>query len=120
MQSEPGLWQDSWRSDVLERSLQSADRLAFVWEEDEHLQGFVCAHDVGFRGYLSELVVGKNQRRKGIGQQLVRRVEQELQKRGCTILIADVWKGAEKFYRSLGWTPPDVVLLRQKLTKIIN
>jgi hypothetical protein len=30
-------------------------------------------------------------------------------------LIADVWHDAEPFYRSLGWEPPDVVLLRRKL-----
>ncbi len=40
----------SWHHDVLERSLRSADELAFVWEEDGRNLGFVCAHDVGFRG----------------------------------------------------------------------
>jgi len=30
------------------------------------------------------------------------------------ILIADVWQDAERFYRSRGWTPPGVVLLRKR------
>jgi len=45
----------------------------------------------------------------------VRQVEQELTERNCAVLISDVWKNAEGFYRALGWTSPDVVLLRQRL-----
>jgi hypothetical protein len=30
-------------------------------------------------------------------------------------LVADVWRDAERFYRSHGWTPPPVVLLRKRL-----
>lgn len=113
--SVPGFWQASWRNDVVERSLRSADGLAFGWEEEGYIKGFVCAHDVGFRGYLSELVVTEEVRGRGVGKQLVHRVENELAARGCAVLIADVWKDAEGFYRALGWTPPDVVLLRKKL-----
>ncbi len=117
MQAVPEIWQDSWRADVLERSLRAAAGLAFVWEEGGQVRGFVCAHDIGFRGYLSELVVTEETRGRGVGRQLVRRVEQELTDRGCAILIADVWKDAVGFYQALGWTPPDVVLLRQKLAE---
>ena len=117
MQSVPGIWQAGWRHDVLERSLRSADGLAFVWEEGAQLAGFVCAHDVGYRGYLSELVVAAEARGRGIGTQLVRHVERALADRGCAVLIADVWKQAEGFYRGLGWTPPGVVLLRQELPR---
>ncbi len=41
--------------------------------------------------------------------------ERLLADRGCAVLIADVWRDAERFYRSQGWTPPDVVLLRKRL-----
>lgn len=112
----PGFWHEDWRKDVLERGIRAADGLAFVWADDDgNIVGFVCAHDVGFLGYLSALVVAEEARGRGIGRQLVRQVEQELAARGCAVLIADVWKGAERFYRALGWTSPDVVLLRQKL-----
>jgi len=115
MKSVPGFWHEDWRDDVLERGIRAADGLAFVWDEGERITGFVCAHDVGFLGYLSILVVAQEVRGRGVGKQLVRRVERELAARGCATLISDVWKDAERFYRALGWTSPDVVLLRQRL-----
>jgi hypothetical protein len=57
MRSEPGFWQDSWREDVLERGLDASGGLAFVWEEGGQILGFICAHDLRFRAYLSELIV---------------------------------------------------------------
>lgn len=115
MQSVPGFWNDSWRGDVLERGLDSSLGLAFVYDEGEKVVGFICAHDLGFRAYLSELVVAEEVRGRGIGQQLVRKVESELIARGCTILISDVWRDAEGFYRSLGWSSPEVMLLSRQL-----
>jgi RimJ/RimL family protein N-acetyltransferase len=115
MQSEPGFWQDSWRENILADALDSAGALAFVWEAGGRILGFVCAHDVAFRIYLSALIVDPAVRRQGIGRQLVHRVEKELRSRGCTVLISDVWRGAEAFYRSLGWSEPGVRLLRKIL-----
>ena len=115
MNSVQGFWQNSWRSDVLESDLRSSDGLAFVHTEGNRIIGFVCAHDLGFRGYLSEIVVAETHQRRGIGKSLVNAVEKELTKRGCEILVADVWKDAEEFYIKLGWSPPDVILLRKKL-----
>jgi hypothetical protein len=46
---------------------------------------------------------------------LIAELERRLSDRGCVVLIADVWRDAERFYRSHGWTPPDVVLLRKRL-----
>jgi ribosomal protein S18 acetylase RimI-like enzyme len=115
MQSEPGFWQDSWREDVVERGLAASDGLAFVCEEAGQVVGFVCAHDLGFRSYLSELIVSKKVRGQGIGKDLVERVQQELTARDCAILVSDVWRDAEEFYRSLGWKKPDVTLLRKRL-----
>jgi len=109
------MWHENWREDVLERAIRAVDGLAYVWADGGQIVGFVCAHDLGFRGYLSALVVAEEARGKGIGRQLVHRVERELAARGCTVLISDVWKDAEGFYRALGWTSPDVVLLRKRL-----
>ncbi len=117
MQSEPGFWSDAWRSDALERGITSSSGLSFVWDETSQILGFVCAHDLGFRGYLSELVVAPGSRSRGIGEALVRHVERILGERGCTVLISDVWKDAVSFYRLLGWSEPDVVLLRKQLVK---
>ena len=84
---------------MLERGIRAAEGLALVWDGDGRIAGFQCEHDVGFRGYLSALVVAEEARERGMGRQLVHRVEQELAARGCTVLIANVWREAEGFYR---------------------
>jgi ribosomal protein S18 acetylase RimI-like enzyme len=112
MEAEPGFWQRDWSDATLAKGIETAGDLALVWEDDSTIAGFVCAHDLGFRAYLSELIVAQGARGRGIGRNLVERIQAELARR---ILIADVWHDAEPFYCSLGWEPPDVVLLRRKL-----
>ncbi len=116
LQSEPGFWNPSWNEETLRQALRSAGDLALVWDEGGQLLAFACAHDLGFRGYLSELIVSSQARGLGIGRRLVEEIEQTLARRGCPVLIADVWKDAAGFYQSLGWSPPDAILLRKKLT----
>ena len=115
MEAEPGFWQCDWSDETLARGIETGGDLALVWQEDSEIAGFICAHDLGFKAYLSELIVARGARGRRIGQSLVERIQTELAKRGRRILIADVWRDAEAFYRSLGWEPPDVVLLRRKL-----
>jgi ribosomal protein S18 acetylase RimI-like enzyme len=115
MQSVPGFWQRRWSEATIATAIESAQGAAFVWEDNAQILGFVCAHDLGFRAYLSELVVDESVRRRGVATRLVRAVEEALARRGQQILIADVWHEAEGFYRSLGWEAPDAVLLRQRL-----
>ena len=115
MKSVPGFWDEAWRPDVLERALGSAETIALVHHEDDIIDGFVCGHDVGFRAYLSELIVSPASQGRGVGSRLVSELERRFAERGCSVLIADVWRDAERFYRSRGWTPPDVVLLRKHL-----
>lgn len=115
IESVPGFWHAEWRPDAVDRAIRAADGLAVVWEEGGHIVGFICAHDVGFLGYLSLLVVAEAARGKGIGEKLVRHIERELTARGCATLISDVWKDAVGFYLALGWSTPGAVLLRQKL-----
>jgi GNAT superfamily N-acetyltransferase len=115
MEAEAGFWQRHWSDATLGKGIDSAGNLAIVWEDDAGILGFACAHDLGFRAYLSELVVAKEGRGRGIGKRLVEHIQAEVARRGCRVLIADVWRDAEPFYRSLGWEPPDVVLLRRKL-----
>lgn len=115
MEAEPGFWQEGWSNETLTRGIDSSGGLAFVWENDNGILGFVCAHDLGFRAYLSELLVAQQMRGRGVGKILLDRVQTSLAQRGCTILIADVWHAAVPFYRALDWEPPDAVLLRRKL-----
>jgi ribosomal protein S18 acetylase RimI-like enzyme len=116
MQAEPGFWQRDWSDATLARALETAGELALVWEDESSIVGFACAHDLGFRAYLSELIVAREARGRGIGRRLVEQIQAELVRRGRDIVIADVWHSAEPFYRSLGWEPPDVVLLRRRLS----
>jgi predicted N-acetyltransferase YhbS len=113
MQATPGFWQPWWSDKTIADAMGSENGLAFVWEDNSKILGFVCAHDLGFRAYLSELIVDTSMRNQGIGTLLVRTVEQALRDRHQRVLIADIWRDAEAFYRSLGWSAPDAVLLRQ-------
>ena len=71
MEAEPGFWQRDWSDATLAKGIETAGDLALVWEDDSTIAGFVCAHDLGFRAYLSELVVAQRARGRGIGRHLV-------------------------------------------------
>jgi predicted N-acetyltransferase YhbS len=116
MKAEPSFWQEDWRPDAIERGLEAARGLAFVYVKGKDVIGFISGHDVGFRAYLSELIVAKAHKDGGVGRQLMLHLESALVARGCVVLIADVWKDAKGFYESLGWTPPDAILLRKRLS----
>ena len=115
MQSEPDFWDDSRRDNALDIGIESSRDLSFVWVENDKILGFVSAHDMGFRAYLSELIVSSEYRKSGIGKALLQEIEKTLIQKGCKVLIADVWKDSVEFYRSLGFSEPDVKLLRKRL-----
>ena len=119
MKQVPGFWRDDWRDDVVERGIDVSDGLAFVWVEDGSIQGFVCAHDLGYCCYMSALLVSPDLQGKQIGRHLVQYMERELCVRGCTILIADVWNEAEGYFlKELGWVRPSSVLMQKNLFAI--
>jgi GNAT superfamily N-acetyltransferase len=115
MQSVAGFWNESWRTDVLERALASTETIALVHQEAEIIDGFACAHDLAFRAYLSELVVLPSAQSRGVGGQLLAEIERRLKERDCSVVIADVWRDAESFYCRRGWSPPAVTLLCKRL-----
>ena len=119
MHSEPRFWNKEWRYDVIERAINRTGSLAFIWEEDGHIIGFICAHDLGFRAYLNELIVKDSERNKKIGKRLIQHVEHILEEQGCSIIISDVWKKSVPFYKTLGWSEPEAILLGKRL-KIIH
>ncbi len=115
MQSIPNFWHVVWNDKILERAYYASGDLASVYELDRKVVAFVFCYDFGFRAYLGELVVGENIRGRGIGRRLLEHVERMLRGRGCELIISDVWKSAESFYRKLGWKEPEAVLLRKQL-----
>src|SRR6266849_6837618 len=80
--------QAAQKVETINAALRSARKLAFVWVDNFRILGFVCAHALGFRAYLSELVVDMGVQQQGIGTRLVRAVEEALRDRGRRILIA--------------------------------
>jgi len=117
MNSVVGFWDKTWRPDVLERALGSRDTIALVHQDGQAIDGFACAHDIGFRAYLSELIVAPQAQRRGIGSRLLEEIERRVEERSCSLIFGDVWQDSEAFYRAHGWTPPSVVLLRKRLSR---
>ena len=99
----------------MQQAIDSANGLAFVWEEGNEILGFICAHDLGFRGYISEFIVAEKARGNNIGKKLLEYVQDNLAEAGCSVVIADVWRDAAVFFRKVGWESPNAILLRKKL-----
>jgi ribosomal protein S18 acetylase RimI-like enzyme len=81
MEAEPGFWQQDWSNETLARGIESAGGMAFIWENSNEIIGFACARDVGFRAYLSELIVTKQARRHGVAKGLLERIQTSLAQR---------------------------------------
>ncbi|QLC26321.1 GNAT family N-acetyltransferase [Parasphingopyxis algicola] len=95
--------------DRYERSL--GEGRLWVWEEDDRIAGFLCAHAVDDLLYIDQLAVGADFQRRGIGRKLMRHVIAHARERATTLaLITDrkiSWN--EPFYASLGfaeWPDP--------------
>jgi len=115
MQSISGLWHEQWTDNTLRKALNSSNGLCFVYGTGDGIQGFIFAYDFGFRAYIAEIAVVEKRRFYGIGKELLKHVENTLRERNCELIIADVWKIAEQFYRGQGWVEPSSLLLKKLL-----
>ena len=113
--SLPGVWQKEWRDSAVSVALKSAGELALVAIVNEEIEGFVCFHDVGFRAYLSEMVISERYQTSGIGSLLLNRAEHILSGKGCKLVIADAYPPVEDFYRKNGWVKPNATLLAKRI-----
>lgn len=95
--------------DRYERSL--GEGRLWIWEEEERIAGFVCAHVVDDLLYIDQLAVGADFQRLGIGRKLMLHAIAHARDRDMAVaLITDrkiPWN--QPFYASLGfaeWLDP--------------
>lgn len=101
---------DPWDERTFRESLALYPETFFVARNNGDLAGFVAAgiEDTGeeLYGHIMNLAVAPAYRRRGIGQQLIRRLEQEyavLGASGVQLEVRITNAGAQEFYRRLGY-----------------
>ena len=99
--------------DVFVQNLHDDTVLYYVAESDGCVVGFASLHiepqlhHAGLVGEIQELIVQETFRGKGTGAQLVLRLEQEAQKRGCVsieVTTKNYRVDAQRFYEQAGFT----------------
>jgi len=101
---------DPWDEGTLQESLAYYPETFFVARSNGDLAGFVAAglENTGEEryGHIMNLAVAPGYRRQGIGQRLIRRLEQEFSLSGAGGAQLEVRltnTGAQEFYRRLGY-----------------
>jgi ribosomal protein S18 acetylase RimI-like enzyme len=89
------------------RQLIERDPVALIVAELDHrLVGSVIAGWDGWRGSIYRLAVVPDQRRQGLGRQLVRRAEERLAQAGavrCQAIVVETESQAVAFWKASGW-----------------
>lgn len=81
--------------------------------DDQALVGFVnVAWDGGIHGFLLDTTVQPSARRRGIGQELVRRAVDAARERGIVWLHVDYEPHLTEFYRGCGFVHTEAGLMR--------
>ena len=101
---------DPWDEGTLQESLAYYPETFFVARSNGDLAGFVAAglENTGEEryGHIMNLAVAPGYRRQGIGQRLIRRLEQEFSLSGAggaQLEVRITNTGAQEFYRRLGY-----------------
>ncbi|MEA1909186.1 MAG: GNAT family N-acetyltransferase [Euryarchaeota archaeon] len=115
--------------EVFIRNLHSKSVLYYVAESDEVIVGFgslhieLVLHHAGLAGEIQELVVHETVRSKGIGAELISRLEQEAEKRGCVSIEVTTrkrWVDAQRFYERVGFKKTHVNFTKALITQDIS
>jgi len=80
-------------------------------------------HHVGLAGEIQELVVHETVRSKGIGAELVSRLEEAAEKRGCVSIEVTTrkrWVDAQRFYERVGFKKTHVNFTKDLITQGIS
>ena len=115
--------------DVFSRNLRSESVLYYVAESDGAIVGFgslhieLLLHHLGLAGEIQELVVHETVRSKGIGAELVSRLEEEAEKQGCVAIEVTTrkrWVDAQRFYERVGFRKTHVNFTKDLITQGIS
>lgn len=83
--------------------LERNHNLSFLAEENRAILGTALGSFDGRRGYIQKVVVDKLYRKKGLGQQLVKKVIEQLQILGATYIPISVEEENTHFYETCGF-----------------
>ena len=102
----------------IDRKLKVNPELFLVAVNDDHVVGTIMGGYEGHRGWINYLAVDPQQRRKGLGKQLVRAVELLLLEYGCPKINLQIRSSnidVIAFYRDLGFTEDAAVSMGKRL-----
>lgn len=102
----------------LHRKLAADPEMLFVATVDRRIVGTVMADYAGHRGWIYMVGVDPELRRRGIGEALVRRVEERLRAGGAPKINLQVRgdnSGVVAFYEKLGYGVEDRISMGKKL-----
>ena len=103
--SEPWISLERGFEESLEIILEPSREVYLAWMAEE-IVGFIIIEMVGtFKGYIKSICVSKDQRRKGIGTELMSYAEKRVfsETPNMFLLVSDFNHGARKLYKSLGY-----------------
>jgi ribosomal protein S18 acetylase RimI-like enzyme len=109
-------WNDPHKD--IARKLQVQRELFLVAEEGGAIVASVMAGYEGHRGWVNYLAVDAAHRRGGLGERLMRHVEDLLLARGCpklSLLVRTSNADVLAFYRALGYAQDDAIPLGKRL-----
>ena len=92
---------------AIDKKLQFGGGLFFIALLGENVIGTVMAGYDGHRGWIYSVAVAPENRRKGVGSQLVRFAERALANKGCIKVNLQIMDGNESvgaFYSKLGFS----------------
>ena len=109
-------WNDPEKD--IARKLTVNDELFLVAELQGNIVGSVMGGYDGHRGWINYLAVDPEQRKLGLGKQLMLEVEQRLLSLGCPKINLQIRTGNEEvmaFYRAIGFTEDACVSFGKRL-----
>lgn len=92
----------------LEQQIKLDQVIFLVAEKKGKITGTVLATHDGRKGWINRLAVHPDARRQGLGTQLVKRAEEELEKRGLSLLAALIEEdntASRQLFARLGYEP---------------